>query len=452
MSAPSGSTHLIGILSTMNTLTNTTRTAGERKRIAVVTMGVKLGDETRGYTRFRFLSEMLVEQGFDVDLITSSFQHWEKAQRDTSKACYKGLPYNIVFIDEPGYQKNLDLSRIRSHRKAAKNLKAHFEANIGRYSLVYSEIPPNDVARVCAEFANSQRIPFVADINDLWPEAMRMVVDVPVISDIAFYPFARDAKRVYRLLSGAVGTSDEYAARPAADRKAPYRQETVYVGNDLQAFDEGAREHLGDVHKPADEVWAVYAGTLGASYDIATLIRAAALLEKRRAQYLARTGAEGTTGIRRPFPAVRVKILGDGPDRAELEKLAREENAPVEFLGYQSHASMAAWLRASDITVNSLVKSAAQSIVTKIGDYLASGKPMINTGSSLEFRTKVTTDGFGLNVEAENPEALADALEELARTPSLRKIMGARGRAVAEREFDQRTSYLTIVNLIRNLI
>ncbi len=88
---------------------------------------------------------------------------------------------------------------------------------------------------------------------------------------------------------------------------------------------------------------------------------------------------------------------------------------------------MAAWLRASDITVNSLVKSAVQSIVTKIGDYLASGKPMINTGSSPEFRNKVTTDGFGLNVVAENPEALADVLEELARNPSLRKIMGRAG-------------------------
>ena len=72
----------------MNTQTYTQRAqARPRRRIAVVTMGVKLGDETRGYTRFRFLSEMLVEQGFDVDLITSSFQHWEKAQRDTSKTC-----------------------------------------------------------------------------------------------------------------------------------------------------------------------------------------------------------------------------------------------------------------------------------------------------------------------------------------------------------------------------
>ncbi|MEG2368192.1 MAG: glycosyltransferase WbuB, partial [Raoultibacter sp.] len=61
------------------------------KRLAVVTMGVKLGDETRGYTRFRFLSELLAQSGFEVDLITSSFQHWEKAARDTHKACYRDL-------------------------------------------------------------------------------------------------------------------------------------------------------------------------------------------------------------------------------------------------------------------------------------------------------------------------------------------------------------------------
>lgn len=113
-------------------------------------MGVKLGDEKRGYTRFRFLSELLVREGFEVDLITSSFQHWEKAQRDCSKECYRNLPYRVVFVDEPGYTKNLDLARIRSHRVAARNLRAHFERMRGSYDLVYAEIPPNDVARASA--------------------------------------------------------------------------------------------------------------------------------------------------------------------------------------------------------------------------------------------------------------------------------------------------------------
>lgn len=424
------------------------RHLGPRKRIAVVTMGVKLGDEQRGYTRFKFLSELLVREGFVVDLITSSFQHWEKAQRDCSQQCYRGLPYRIVFIDEPGYTKNLDLGRIKSHHVAAKNLRAHFAKNAGRYDLIYAEIPPNDVARTCAEAAASMNVPFVADINDLWPEAMRMVVNVPVLSDIAFYPFTRDARRVYKLLSGAVGTSDEYAARPAADRTDPYPHATVYVGNDVAAFDRGASAHCGQTGKPPDELWATYAGTLGASYDVATLIKASALIEAGR-----HAGGSSSDGFEARAPkALRVKILGDGPDREALETLAGELNAPVDFLGYQNYENMAAYLCASDIVVNSLVKSAPQSIVTKIGDYLACGKPMINTGSSIEFRTKVARDGFGLNVEAENPEALAAALKELALNPSLCKIMGAKGRAVAEREFDQPQSYQAIVNLLRNLL
>ncbi len=448
-----------------------------RPRIAVVTMGVKLGDETRGYTRFRFLSELLVCEGFDVDLYTSSFQHWEKAQRDLTRACYQNLPYRVRFIEEPGYKRNLDLARIRSHHIAAKNLRRMLEEEFAAaagtnaanaepaaasaphpapaatdgtapaaaadapraYSLIYAEIPPNDVARVCAEVAHVHGIPFVADINDLWPEAMRMAIDIPVLSDIAFYPFARDAKKTYRLLSAAVGTSDEYAARPLRDRTEPCPTRTVYVGNDLATFDAGVAAHEREIDKPLGELWVIYTGTLGASYDIATLIDAAAVIRDMPA-------------LAAPFRSVRVKILGDGPDRARLEQRAAEKRAPVDFLGYTPYDLMAAYLTKADITVNSLVTSAPQSIVTKIGDYLAAGKPLINTGSSPEFRAKVENDGFGINIPAEDAAELAAAICELAGKPELRERMGRRARMIAEQQFDQPKAYLAIVDLIRSLI
>ena len=53
-----------------------------------------------------------------------------------------------------------------------------------------------------------------------------------------------------------------------------------------------------------------------------------------------------------------------------------------------------------------------------------------------------------LNVQ----QALADAIAKLAGHASLRKIMGAKGRAVAEREFDQPRSYRAIVDLLRTLL
>ena len=408
-----------------------------KPRIAIVTQGVKLPGEERGYTRFRFLSELLVREGFEVDLITSTFQHWDKAQRDTTRECYQDLPYRIRFVYEPGYSRNLDLARINSHRVFARNLrglfKSRFADNARAYDLIYSEIPPNDMARTCAEVARANRIPYVADVNDLWPEAMRMAIDVPVLSDIAFAPFARDAKRTYELITAAVGTSDEYAARPAADREAPYEQRTVYVGNQLSVFDEGARERAGEVVKPDGEIWVTYAGMLGASYDIATLIDAAVLSASKN-------------------PQVRVKLLGDGPDRAALEEHAAKIGAPVDFIGYAPYDLMAAYLCASDITVNSLVKSAAQSIVTKIGDYLAAGIPLINTGSSPEFRAKVENDGFGVNVVAEDAQLLADAILNLVGNPDQCAEMGQRARRIAEEQFDQEHSYLAIVELIRSLV
>ena len=72
---------------------------------------------------------------------------------------------------------------------------------------------------------------------------------------------------------------------------------------------------------------------------------------------------------------IKIKILGNGPLKEELEKAAKDQGCRnVEFLGYVSYPEMAAWLAKSDILVNSFVKKAPQSIVTKIGDYLAAGK------------------------------------------------------------------------------
>lgn len=403
------------------------------QRIAVVTMGVKLPGETRGYTRFRKIAEMFCEAGFDVDLITTSFQHWEKAQRDTASKQYVGHPYSIVFIDEPGYSRNLDLKRIRSHAQAARNLSAHFAADPWRYDAIYCEIPPNDVARAAMDAAKVADIPFIADINDLWPEAMRAAYDIPIISDIAFRGFTRDAQAVYRGLTAAVGTSDEYALRPAADREDEYPHETVYVGNDIAEFDAGVAAYASEIEKPAEELWVTYAGTLGASYDIATLIKAA-------------------EANKTACPHVRIKVLGDGPDRQKLEQLATKLEAPVDFLGYLDYAHMAAYLSKSDMVVNSLVAGAAQSIVTKIGDYLASGCPIINTGESWEFKNKVTNQGFGVNVDPENVDALAAAIRRLARNLSLRKIMGSKGREIAENEFNQSQSYQQIVHLVQTLL
>lgn len=382
-------------------------------KVAVITMGVKLDGE-KGYTRFRYLCEFLVKKGYEVDLITTTFQHWEKKQRDLESVDQKSYPFGIKFIYEPGYRKNIDLRRVRSHKIAAENLRKLLEKE-GDYDLIYAEIPPNDVALAAAEYAHRNKIPFVADVNDLWPEAMRMVFDIPIVSDLLFYPLKRDAEKVYSLTSGVIGTSDEYRDRPFLNQKRDVLKETVYVGNEISVFDREAEQHADEVQKEEGTFWVTYAGTIGTSYDIRTMVLAAEELMK-----------QGKTKI-------RFQILGDGPTREMLENLAKERKIQnVKFTGYVPYEQMAAYLVKSDVLINSFVRKAPQSIVTKIGDYLAAGKPMINTCMSPEFRKKVEQDGFGINIEPEDVRELVNAVEWMYENEAERNDMGNRARKIAE--------------------
>ena len=403
-----------------------------KKKIAVISMGVKLNGE-KGYSRFHYIGDFLSEAGYQVDLITTTFQHWEKAQRDIDAIKKEDYKFQLKFIYEPGYRKNIDLRRIRSHSIAAKNLTKLLEKE-GDYDLIYCEIPPNDVALAAAEYAKKKGIPFVPDVNDLWPEAMRMVLDIPVVSDILFYPLQRDAEKVYSLVSGIIGTSDEYRDRPLKNQKLDVPRKTVYVGNEIAEFDRGVEKYGPEIQKPEGEFWVSYAGTIGTSYDIRTMVLA------------------GKELLDRGMSQIKFKILGGGPLKDELENLAKEQGCVnVEFVGYAPYPKMAAYLAKSDILVNSFVKKAPQSIVTKIGDYLAAGKPMINTCMSPEFRQKVENDGFGINILPEDVKILADAIAELYEDRDGCRIMGEKARKIAEEQFDRPESYKKIIELIEEL-
>lgn len=404
----------------------------DKKRIAIYTQDAKLGNEVKGATRYVYLATLLHEHGYDVDFITSGFQHWEKRQRDVEHFDAGTDAYTIRFIEEPFYPKNMCPQRIWAHHVAAKRVSEYFNEHHD-YDLIYCQIPPNDVAREIGKAAQKFNIPFVVDVNDLWPEAFRVAFDVPVLSDILFAPFYRQAKAVYQMADAVVGTSDEYRERGLRDARAGIPSETVYVGNQLCEFDAGVTAHALQIDKPAGDIWVSYAGTLSACYDLETLVKAMSLVQKTH-------------------PEAKLQILGDGSERDNLKAAAHSSGAEVVFHGYLPYSQMAAWLSKSDITINSLVEKAAQSIVTKIGDYLAAGKPMVNTSCSKEFRAKVEADGFGVNVKPGDAEGMAEVLVDLIEDPQRRSRMGERARAIAEEQFDRPHSYLKTVRLIEELI
>lgn len=136
-----------------------------------------------------------------------------------------------------------------------------------------------------------------------------------------------------------IGTSDEYRDRPFKRRNRDIPRETVYVGNELTVFDAGAAQRTAEIVKDKEEFWVSYAGTIGTSYDIRTMVLAGEELAKRG------------------MPQIKIKILGAGPMKEELEELANSRKiSNVEFVGYAPYDLMAAYLKKSDILVNSLLR------------------------------------------------------------------------------------------------
>ena len=402
------------------------------KNIAIVTLAVALENE-KGYSRFRFLATVLSKY-YNVDLITSSFQHWEKKQRDRAAVDAMNTPYRIMIADEPGYKKNVDFRRIYSHKVAVKNIIKILKNN--HYDLIYCIIPDNNMAASVGGFAKSHGIKFIVDIEDLWPEAMEMISPFSKgLNKVLFGTFRKTAYKAYLAADAFVGTSDEY--RDVPKNKYGILQKpaiTVYVGVDLDDFDSGIREFSNQIEKKGDEFWITYAGNLGASYDIGTLIKAGQILYSREQK------------------DIKVKILGGGPCEEEFKSIAMKKKCNVEFMGYTPYRKMAAYLSKSDILINSFVRKAPQSIVTKIGDYLAAGIPIINTLASPEFRKKVEHDGLGRNIIAEDPEKLAEMIFEMKNDKEELDKMGKKSRLICEAEFDRKVSYLKIKDLIDDLL
>ena len=407
------------------------------KKIAIIACAMALPGE-KGYSRFDYLAKMLCEKGYKVDLYTSTFNHWEKAQRDKKSVedIQKKVLYRIILAKEPGYKKNVDIRRVISHLMLSNSTVKYLEqmCKKEKYDLVYCVIPDNALAAKVSRFGRKNHIPVIIDIEYLWPEGLEMIFHIPLLSKIIFWPFRKYAKQAYDNASAYVGTSDEFRDVPLkykADRSKP--RITVYVGCDIKVFDEGCRKYRNEISKNSNEFWVIYTGTLGSSYDIATLIKSAQEIKKQG------------------YENIKFKILGNGPMKEKFLEIASEEECNIDFLGYIPYEKMAAYLVKSDVTVNSFVKKAPQSIVNKVGDYLAAGKPMINTLSSPEFREKVRKDGFGINVEAENVTDLTKAILKIYREPILAEKYGKNARIIADSQFDRKNAYLKILDLISEM-
>lgn len=142
---------------------------------------------------------------------------------------------------------------------------------------------------------------------------------------------------------------------------------------------------------------------------------------------------------------IRILLVGDGPLRPQLERLAAELGISERTFFAGAQTDVRPWLAAMDIAV---LSSHAEGFSNSILEYMASGLPCVasDVGGNAE-----AMSGCGRVVAAGDIEALAGAMFELAQSRSLREQFGtcARSRAAV---FSLPTTQKTLIGYYRKLV
>ena len=173
--------------------------------------------------------------------------------------------------------------------------------------------------------------------------------------------------------------------------------------------------------------------TLASKYGIDTLLRAFACLAPRH-------------------DGLRLRIVGDGPDRAALQALAAQLgiDARCEFVGAVAHADVPAQLRGLDIFV-AASRLDSESFGVAVIEASACALPVVVTrvGGLPEV---VSENETGLIVERDDVAALAAALQRLIDDADLRGRLGRNGRSWVAQRYEWRACVQRMLQAYRDVL
>lgn len=217
-------------------------------------------------------------------------------------------------------------------------------------------------------------------------------------------------RRVLRAADQRVAVSSDLARRAVALYGCPPPLEVVPLGlaPALPKVPDAASPDRRALGLEPDAVYVVSLARLVPRKNLATLVEACAAIENG---------------------SVRLLLLGDGPERPALERLARARGlgGRILFKGFVDEAGKEALLRACDIFA---LPSLHEAFGLVYLEAMRAGLPIVATrpGGQEDF----LEDGVSAHlVDAGDPAALAGALARLAGDPPARRRMGRAARAAA---------------------
>ncbi|AII51522.1 glycosyltransferase family 4 protein [Hymenobacter sp. APR13] len=305
---------------------------------------------------------------------------------------------------------------------------------IDRPDVIWGISTPLTAAWAAAQVARRRKVPWVFEVQDLWPS-------FPIAMGAVPNRWAQ--RRLFALEKSLYGSARHIMAlSPDMTRYveatanhnplAPPRVSTVLNGTDLElaalATDEAVATLRREQNLEGRRV-VLYAGTLGRANDIPTLLAAAELLAAQ-------------------LPDMVWLFMGLGFDEPRVREAAARCPAIRLVLPQPRHAVFS-WFRLAEVSVVSFLGLPVldANSPAKFYDSLAVGTPVIVTNNGWT-RELVETHGCGWFSPPSDAPALAQLLHTLLEQPEQLRAAGAAGRQVAATAFDRQQLAATVQQIL----
>lgn len=365
-----------------------------------------------GGTRHFALAKQLTRLGHQVTIIAANFNHatrthidWTNRHATTGVQC-EGVQF--LFLPVPAYRRKA----VRLCNMLAFAMKVwHLGSTrlIPRPDIVIGSSLTLFAALAACRVAERFRVPFVLEIRDLWPQTL---IDLGMSRyHPAVLGFGMIERYLYRKADKVVTLLPQASELIAQRGAAPEDITWIPNGVDLTLFP----PLIGGQNR---QFTVMYAGSHGLSDALDPVLDAAAILNRRSPSKF------------------QFRFLGDGPAKSGLQLRAGREN--IENITFEAPIpkfAMASTLAGADAFIISLKRTNLYRYgisPNKLHEYMAAGRPTVVAGYA--HNNPVAEAEAGLTVAPEDPNAIAEAVEKLARmSGDERRDMGVRARRYIER-------------------
>jgi len=281
---------------------------------------------------------------------------------------------------------------------------------VSRADVMYVYHAPATIGLPAVVIGQLRRIPFVYDINDLWPDTLDATGMLN--GKAPLWMIDRWCRFVYRRAGRVVVVTPGFKAALCARGVSEEKIEVIYNWCDeRQAAGTGPDEALARDLGMAGRFNVVFAGTMGKAQALDSVLEAAGIVAER-------------------LPAVQFVFVGGGIEVERLKKSAVEKGLPnVLFLPRRPVSEIGRVLDLADVLLVHLKDSPLFRITipSKVQTYLAIGRPIL-LGVRGDAENLVTAAKAGIPCQPESPLGIAQTVEEFFRMPRQRlREMGENG-------------------------